>query len=374
MRLRSTATKFRLVTSFLVASALAATVAAAQGGSADVVLRTGARTTALLRGDQPDRDLLNPDPTTNDPSIAHGYAAGRDVGGVNLSGVARLTVATSLGGYVCTGALIGPYTIVTAAHCVTDDASGAMITTNTGVTARFYGPSGFVDLRSAFVRVAPTWHGFTNPRSVGGDDVALIHFGAPTLPWMTRYGIYQGSPIFESAIEVGYGTYGNGAQGLAGYDGRRRWGRNRVDLLTSDGILWGDFDDGSAQHDAWCWADLYTAGSPFCDTGFGGEESSLGPGDSGGPLFIDGQLAGVASFATYFCDPSVPDHCVPGEPPLGDGDVPWGYGSLSGHAWIPYNQRFIDAQLRSIPEPSTVALVGGGLLALGASARGRRRD
>jgi hypothetical protein len=357
-------------------SASARSLAANQFGArapSTGIARTAPGTPVLLRADQPDRNLLNPDPTTGDPSIVHGYAAGQNVGGMNLSGVARLSIAADGGGFTCTGALIGPYTLATAAHCVTDNATGQLVTTNTGVTARFYGPGGFVDWQSSLVRVSPYWQGFSNPNTLAGDDLALIHFNTPALPWMTQYGIYQGDPFFAQAMEVGYGTYGNGAQGLAGFDGRRRWGQNRVDLLTLDGILWRDFDNGTVQNDAWCWADLYAANSPLCDTGNRGAESALGPGDSGGPLFINGQLAGVASFATYFCDPSNQQQCAPAVPPLADADAPWGYGALNGHAWIPYNQEFVDMQLRSIPEPSTVLLVAGGLLGMAGVARRRRQ-
>ncbi len=339
----------------------------------------------ILRADQPNRDPAAPDPVTGDPSLVHGWAAGLNVDGIDLSGVARLRIPTSQGIFLCTGSLIGPHTLITAAHCVTDDATGAIIVDPGGLTARFYGPTsavgptGFVDYHSAFIQVLPTWHGFSDPSVIGGDDIAIVQLFEAAQPWMEQYDFFFDNPFFQPTTHVGYGVAGNGVQGEIVLDGRRRWGQNRVDLLTIDGVLFTDFDDGTHANDAWCWADDYTPGSPFCDTGRGAFESALGGGDSGGPLFIDGRIAGIASFFTFFCDPDVlaaTGQCVPASPPVANPAVPDGFGSLNGFAWAPFNEDFIAEQLAigaRIPEPATVVLVAGGLALIAVVARRRAR-
>jgi hypothetical protein len=101
----------------------------------------------------------------------------------------------------------------------------------------------------------------------------------------------------------------------------------------------------------------------------------LGGGDSGGPLFIDGRIAGIASFGTAFC---ADDACTGlAAPPLFDASHPDGWGSLDAFASVAYNAAWIRAQLGAsgptiTPEPSTLVLSVVGVLCLvGLNSRAR---
>lgn len=312
------------------------------------------------------------------------------VDGINANGVARLSVfVTPTSGYACTGALVAPSVMLTAAHCVTDDLTGAPLTADDMIRARFVGPGDHAfDRWSRHVVVRPEWKGLANPLTNGGHDVALVFLRESAAPWMTRYDLFAGDaydPWFGNVDFIGYGESGNGWQGVHGFDGRRRWGRNRIDYVSDlgfdpadPGVLWTDFDSGRRRDDAFCWAaGVGDAPSPLCDAGRGPTEFGLGAGDSGGPLFLDGRIVGVASFGTYFCGN---ESCSrPAAPPLFDPDHLAGWGSLNGYASVAYNADWIAAQLAAgapaavaAPEPTSLALTLGGAAALGAVRRRRR--
>ena len=94
----------------------------------------------------------------------------------------------------------------------------------------------------------------------------------------------------------GYGTTGDPVNGETNdIDGKQRSGLNRFDASGSvvgfsDDTLVYDFDDGTTQDDA--------LGSLFGirDLGEGVNEVGINHGDSGGPEFIDGKIAGVNDF------------------------------------------------------------------------------
>jgi len=360
------------------ATLFVATVAAAQ--PLPTLPKTADHVPLILRS-----DILGLDGTV-DPSLIDFFDAVVD--GINANAVARLSVfVTPTSGFSCTGALVGPHTILTAAHCVTDDLTGDLVTGQDRVRARFVGPGNTpVDIWSRSVVVRDSWQGFFNPASDGGQDVALIDLDGTIPNWLTPYSIFHGDPFFQNTDFIGAGTFGNGALGDLGFDGRRRWGQNRVDLVSDpffgpgDGILWTDFDNGLRRSDAFCWATGGGDPNPFCNRGRGPTEMGLGAGDSGGPLFIDQQLAGVASFGTVFCGD--PECNTFASPPLFRTNVIDGWGSLNGFASVQYNEAWILSQIAgfnsstvvvSTPEPTTIALTALGLLALGVHARRRTR-
>lgn len=346
----------------------------------DVTPLFGPKTPVLLRADQPTR-AANANGATGDPSLAGAFNA--VFNGINLNGVAVLQTPDDVNpdlAFFCTAARIGPRTLITAAHCVTDEATGALLPGAANTRALFYftgstnTTASFAAATASSIVVAPQFRGFDNPATQVGYDVALVNFDFTLPAALTTYSLFLGDPLFQNTTMVGSGTYGNGDQGGIGFDLRRRVGNNRVDFFTlnpaSDdfNILYGDFDDGTAAHDAFCFVSTV-----LCNTGRGATEASLGGGDSGGPLFINGQLAAVNSFTTFLCTPRG-GTCVPNSPPLKNPAVVDGFGAISGYAGVAGNYGFISTVL-GIPEPSTFALAGGGLLltAIGARRRATRR-
>jgi hypothetical protein len=123
--------------------------------------------------------------------------------------------------------------------------------------------------------------------------------------------IYIFPQLSERAIftKVGYGYIGLGKKGQdedSNSEAKRYSGQNRYDALIdqlkdttesdmSELVLGSqlifDFDDGTAKHD--------TLGRHFprlADRGLGKNEISTASGDSGGPSFIDGKIAGISSW------------------------------------------------------------------------------
>lgn len=321
-------------------------------------VRFGERIPLLLRADAPIP------PGTPDPSLATAFNSVRD--GINLNGVGF--IQTPVPGdprfaFFCTAQRIGPRTIVTAAHCVTDDETGALLSTTSQTAAFFTGPTGRERFNAVNVQVRPDWFGFYNQNTFVAGDVAVINFEDALPSYVTTYDIYttvlpNGAGFSGLATtHVGFGTYGTGT-GATAFDLNRRWGQNYVDFTGStgdsdQGVLYTNFQDAAG---GWSTTCLFMG---VCNPTRGGTEAGTAEGDSGGPLFINGQLAAVTSFGTAFCDPSVQDMCVP---VTADPSRPDSFGALNGFAPLAPNLDFI--RLATIPEPSTVLLVGGGLVTL----------
>lgn len=145
-------------------------------------------------------------------------------------------------------------------------------------------------------------------QSYVGYDIALVRLQSPSeLPISDRFDIYRASDeVSRIGTKVGYGRSGVGSTGDTLAAGTKRMGQNRYDatgevlnghvspaLALNQGIaLAYDFDDGTAQHDAFA----VTVGAQYANLGTGPTQETLAaPGDSGGPTFIDGKIAAVAS-------------------------------------------------------------------------------
>ena len=316
-------------------------------------------------------------------------------------GVAQLYMRNSLGNIAsgCSGTLMaGGRAILTAAHCVSNGAS----LTAFSVDVRFLGPSGFVTYTvstQAQIKVRPGYNGSV----INTRDVAVLYLDQSANPSIPQYSLLNGNPLLNKAVLVGYGTSGTGLTG--GNDGNnffnnnviRRMGNNRWEATCSTGgactvdaagdalrgVLLDDFDNGfsaPAANNGNGMCRLFgspladpTYGPMLCDTGYGLDEVGLGPGDSGGPGFISGQIAGVASFLATL-----------GGDPFASG----GFQSLNGHACVANsvsldpvfantddcaaNYNFVSAQMAAIPEPATFALFATGLGLVGLVVRRRR--
>lgn len=182
----------------------------------------------------------------------------------------------------CTGALVSPSVVLTAAHC-------GILLTNTALPAwAFTVGTGRVDLTDTTtgqvlgvsnVVLYPTWNEMT-----GRGDVALLQLAqpstAPTVPIATASDASWAYQPDNSAIVAG-------------------WGRTSLTGALSSQLNWLDL---SVQNDSYCdrqFAPLYDETSMFCASQPGTTASACN-GDSGGPAVAKSpsgayELIGVAS-------------------------------------------------------------------------------
>jgi hypothetical protein len=294
--------------------------------------------------------------TTADPSLPI-YAAPR---GVGYDGVAGLLITKPAGTFLCTGSLFGAdhSKVVTAAHCLL----GA-----TSVDAVFFPPSGgtlIVTTGTYFIK--PGYTGAV----IDQNDIGVIDLGTRVTE-VESYGLYASSAVGMLYDEVGFGASGTGATGATLPAGLRRHGYNRFDFTGADpvwsgfwgdmDILFADFDNGTPAQDASCRLTAFftLSNSAYCNLGFGDYEVLSAPGDSGGPLFVGGRIAAVASFGLTF-----------GDMVVGDVDLALNssFGEFGGYVPIAAHSAWLSA----VPEPATVLLTLTGLL--GIAVAWRRRD
>lgn len=202
--------------------------------------------------------------------------------------------------------------ILTAAHLFTDVA-GALITDLTRITYSLAPADGGVISQIVFpvAPVLPTDVFLVHPFFTGfvedGFDVAVVVLPTTAPAAADRYNIYTSrDEVGQTITMVGYGASGTGNTGPTFFDGLRRVGMNRYDAvgerlnwvydfadtfpIAPDAFLAYDFDNGLSRNDAF--------GRVFGlhDLGLGTAEASTSFGDSGGPVFINGRIAGITSW------------------------------------------------------------------------------
>ncbi len=195
-----------------------------------------------------------------------------------LAAVSTPLYATRAGGQYCAGALVAPDRVVTAGHC------GALAQVLPGTTVTFgrtdmAGPGGLtVGIKD--VRLHPDFR-----VSLFGDDLAFHHDVAiltlaqpvalPTLPVGPAHG--------DSAEVVGWGITADDDMSNS------RLHSARIPLLGDDACAayGAEFDP----REALC------AGSALADSA---------QFDSGGPLLVDGALAGIVSWGKGSAEPGYP--------------------------------------------------------------------
>jgi len=260
------------------------------------------------------------------------------------SGVAQLVIN---GSTLCSGALLADGShLLTAAHCVASFSSGtASFAITPNASNPYIGTSSNVAIQSVLVN--PGWNGTVT----NGSDLAVITLASAAPAAAQRYGLYTGSAeIGQVSTKVGWGRTGSGSTGdTGGFEWRV--GQNVYDASyfdwtftpNSQNILIYDFDDGTASKNA-----LQLFGS---NLGLGSAEVLAVPGDSGGPTFIGGQIAGITSFAT--------------------GTGTGLFGEVGADTRVSAYANWV---LSAVPEPQPWVLWLSGLPVLIYLARRRRRD
>ena len=228
---------------------------------------------------------------------------------MEYTGVVFIYGLFSDGVYVGSGSLLASgMHILTAGHVVFEDALGPLAPEN--IIVEFVLPTG-----SQFYTVSQNIvHASYTGNYTVETDLAILVLSEIAPAEAQRYDIYRGNDEIGSEFTiVGFGTAGTGDTGNVMGPGTRRSGENKYEALGSifdpsfnSNTLVFDFDNGKPQNDALgYYFGLY-------DTGLGAarEVSSAG-GDSGGPSFIAGKIAGVTSYGGPMYANSVTD-VVPG--------------------------------------------------------------
>jgi hypothetical protein len=276
--------------------------------------------------------------------------------GVGYDGVGGLIVSTTAGNFLCSGSLLqGGRYVLTAAHCVTDDFGNKNVTS--GTVTFFPNPTGteVIPFDLSRISVHPLW---TGDYFQAGYDIAVIGLAATASAGVERYDLFTGPGDVGSDYNVaGFGRRGSFGLGATLSSGSRRQGDNTFDLagIPSEGIssniLLSDFDNGLALNDL-----LSYFGAPHL--GLGINEVSTAPGDSGGPAFIGGKIAGITSFGA-----------TAGPPIDIDSALNSSFGELNGFTRVTAYEAWVQSV---IPEPGTWASLGS-FLAIALAGVMRRR-
>ncbi|MEG3908919.1 trypsin-like serine protease [Microcoleus sp. w2-18bC1] len=216
------------------------------------------------------------------------------------TGVAYLDSAS------CTGSLLtGGLYLLTAAHCLNE--GGVKVSAETAIKAIFKLPRGEISIPVSKYYIHPGWTGY---ESEVGNDIAILKLKRIAPPRIEQYEINRNkNEVGKVLTKVGYGYIGLGAKGQdenSNSEAKRYSGQNRYDALIdvlkdatesdmSELVLGSqlifDFDAGTSEHDA-----LGRHFPRLRDRGLGKNEIATASGDSGGPSFVEGKIAGISSW------------------------------------------------------------------------------
>jgi predicted nucleic acid-binding Zn-ribbon protein len=194
--------------------------------------------------------------------------------------------------------LAGSNVILTAAHVATYEGTFIPIESQF-MNVTFDTATGPVTMGVSQVIVHPGWLG----NLADGNDIALLVLDGDAPSGVKGYDIYRGSDeVGKIGSMYGYGITGTGANGSTGDSNNLKYsGQNRIDATSSifgsgfsNTFLVSDFDSGLPANDA---MGIYYN---VHDLGLGVNEAGLSSGDSGGPMFVNGKIAGIASFGMTY--------------------------------------------------------------------------
>jgi len=261
-----------------------------------------------------------------------------------------------LGGSLCSGALIDATHVITAQHCTFGTSAASMTVSfhnvnNDGTPDTNIGVSAKAEMNA------------TNSL-VDGTDIAILTLASAAPGGIAPLAFASGVAIGDTVDTVGFGLNGVGSTGHGGTRDGLRWAaENTLDqfgaaactteafctggsVAGSANILNTDFDDGSAANNLLGSAAMLT------------NEGTTAPGDSGGPLLINGLIAGVLSGGTT------------GNSVFSD--ISWWTGTFiaAARAFITANSNAVFVDPAQIPGPGTLMLL---LLGLAGLIVGRQR-
>lgn len=262
----------------------------------------------------------------------------RAYAGEGFDGVVRVAA----GGYYGTGVLLyDGHAVLTAAHLFANSSS---------VSASVFFETTAGQQTVTATRITPL---LSYDAAQGNDDLALVWLSSNAPVTAERYNLYRNSDeIGKTLTMAGYGLPGTGAAGeLTSYSGNpiRLKASNQFDAEASTlkswlgpGMGWtpkagsqliADFDNGTTAQDAL--GRLIN----LHGTGLGQDEGLVAPGDSGGPAFINGQVAGIASYTaslqTSYASPDI------------DRVTNSSFGEVAAWQRVSYYQQWIDQNLRA---------------------------
>lgn len=216
-------------------------------------------------------------------------------------------VRVSFGGSYGTGSLLfDGRAVLTAAHLFEGLTGSASVTFET--------LSGTQTLNASKTLIHPAYY-----KTHNNNDLALVWLTGMAPMSANRYDIYRDKDeIGQSFTFAGYGKTGTGSAGATSSNSAspiRLKADNKFDADAStlkyhlgSGMAWtplsgsqlvADFDDGTTTRDSLGQLIYQT------NTGNGLDEGLIAQGDSGGPAFISGLLAGVASYAASLSQGSI---------------------------------------------------------------------
>lgn len=218
--------------------------------------------------------------------------------GTGYDGVVQIWNDT-LGGYGSGSLLSSGYHVLTAAHVVCDEYGNVYLPED--FVVQFDTVDGQIFVEVAQIYVYPDYPGDADWDAFEAScDLAIVQLVAVAPATVERYDIYRDSDeLGQEATLVGYGRSGTAANGpddTQPMAKRIGWNVFEItgstwDTITNPNTLMYDFDDGTMAND------LFGALFGIRDTGLALErESATAQGDSGGPAFINGKVAGVTSW------------------------------------------------------------------------------
>lgn len=254
--------------------------------------------------------------------------------GEGLDGVVRVNFGAS---YASGALLFDGRAVLTAAHLFGGRSGTASVNFETS--------SGIQTLHSTRILQHPGYDTQSN------SDLAIVWLGSVAPISANRYELHrQSDEVGQTFTLSGYGQAGTGTTGSLGVNSPWRLkAQNQFDAdaallkyYLGAGMSWSplpgtqllaDFDDGSSARDA--------SGRLMArpGLGLGDDEGMIAQGDSGGPAFIQGRLAGVASYtAALGLGSTKPDI---------DQQVNSSFGELGAWQRVSAFQQWIDQSLRA---------------------------